>query len=113
MRIVARGVWYPPIHTTTVVYIMAVKERRFLVSGLDESDGIALRISNTRWDGDHLYFVSLFPPTNHKAHHVFRLIGKARASHEVNFSDEEVNFTDNEVWKRSPRGRTSSASRGN
>ncbi len=71
-----------PIHTTTVVYAITSKEGRFRVSGVDESDGIVLRISNACWDGEKLCFVSLSPPTNHEGF----LIEKERAEECVNRS---------------------------
>src|SRR6266481_547387 len=96
------------VDRTSAVFTITVKERRFLISGVDESDGTAFKISNIRWDGACLRFVSLFPPTNHKAKHSFRLVGKGRVSHRVSYSDEESTFTDDERWnKRLPESKPS------
>ena len=66
---------------TPVVYTIALKGSSIVVSGVDESDGTELRISGVSWDGSQLRFKSLYPPTNHKASHVFRLTAKDRAIH--------------------------------
>jgi hypothetical protein len=109
------GIWEQetnPFDTTTVVYNIAVKNGRFLVSGVDEEDDTALRVSNVRWDGKQLCFTTIFPPTRHKAGHVFCLLGKKQAKHQVSYSDEEGNYVGDEVWKRrnSPRKRDLKAS---
>jgi hypothetical protein len=59
-----------------------------------------LEISNVRWDGECLRFVSLFAPTNHKAKHALRLIGNDKISHRVIHYSEERPCTDDE--RRSP-----------
>ena len=63
-------------HSTTVVYTIRTNKGHFAVSGVDLNDGIALTISDTKWDGEKLHFVSLFPPTRHQANHEFMLTGK-------------------------------------
>ena len=91
--------------TTTVVYRIAVKGRAIVISGVDESDRTALRISDIRWNGKQLRFVSLYPPTKHKALHVFRLTAKGRASHTTTYTDDEGTWTSKEPWKkRNPSG---------
>jgi hypothetical protein len=87
-------------HTSTVVYTITADDGEVSVSGIDEDDGVKLRIQGTRWDGKKLYFTTLFPPTKHKASHVFSLIGRGRASHSVSYSDEDGHHTVNEVWKK-------------
>jgi hypothetical protein len=67
-----------PVLTTTVTYTVRIRKGCFYVSGLDEDNGVALRISNISWDGEILRFVILYPPTKHKARHDFLLRGKAR-----------------------------------
>ena len=97
------GTWVEeenPVDTTTVVYTITVRAGRFRVSGVDESDGVALHISDTTWDGEKLCFMSLFPSTNHKASHEFWLTRKVRVSHTVRYSDEDGSHTVNEVWKK-------------
>jgi hypothetical protein len=97
------GTWIEeenPILTTSVVYTITATEGRFCVSGVDESDGVVFNISNTRWDGERLYFVSLFPTTNHEASHVFQIAGRGRARHTVSYSDEYGDHTVHEVWKK-------------
>jgi hypothetical protein len=88
------------VHTTTVVYRIAIESGRVRVEGVDESDGIELRISASTWDGEVLRFVSLFPPTRHKASHEFKLIGKGRARHETSYSDEDGEHIVEEVWTK-------------
>jgi hypothetical protein len=90
-------------HRTTAVFTVGVIDGRFLVTGLDESDGTGFKISNTRWDGKCLRFVSLFPPTNHKAKHAFRLIGRGQVNHNVTYTDEEGAYADNEKWEKRSR----------
>jgi hypothetical protein len=90
------------VDRTSAVFTVAVKDGRFLISGVDESDRTAFKISNITWDGACLRFVSLFPPTNHRAKHVFRLLGKDRVSHKVSYSDEGGTFNDDERWKKRP-----------
>lgn len=84
---------------TTVVYSIEADDGRFSVAGVDESDGTALRISNTRSDGATLNFVSLYPPTKHKANHELSLT-KGAARHTVMWSDEDGDQTVVEVWKK-------------
>ena len=57
--------------TATVVYTIRKRQSRVYVTGVDESDGIALKISRTEWDGRRLRFVSLSPPTKHRAAHEY------------------------------------------
>ena len=97
------GTWVEeenPIDTTTVVYTITARDGHFRVSGADESDGVALKISNTRWDGEKLSFMSFFPPTTHKASHVFQITAAGRAKHTVRYSDEYGDHTVEEVWKK-------------
>src|ERR1700683_4892962 len=86
--------------TAVVVYTIRKRQSRVYVTGVDESDGIALKISRTEWDGRRLRFVSLFPPTKHRAAHEFVLTGKARAKHKVTYSDETGEHTVDEVWRK-------------
>ena len=85
---------------TSVTFTVAVKDGRFLISGVDESDGTIFKISDIRWDGVNLRFVSFFPTTNHKAKHAFRLIAKGQVNHQVSYTDEDGTFTDDERWKK-------------
>jgi hypothetical protein len=93
-----------PVYRTTVVYTIAANEGHFSVAGVEESDGVELTISDVRWDGEKLHFVSFFPPTKHKASHIFVVLGKGRARHTVSYSDENGEQIIGEVWKlRLPR----------
>jgi hypothetical protein len=94
------GTWVEKENPFTVVYTITARAGRFRVSGVDESGGIALRISNTIWDGEILRFVSLFPPTKHQAYHEFWLTRKGRGKHKVSYSDEDGNHMINETWKK-------------
>ena len=99
------GTWVQvenPFNTTTVVYTIKVRNRRFSVTGVDESDGSRLTTSNTSWDGKKLRFVSVFPPTKHKAVHEFWTSCRNRARHKVSYSDEDGDFIENELWARRP-----------
>jgi hypothetical protein len=84
---------------TAVAYTIALKDGLLSVSGLDESTGTALRISNSGWDGESLHFVSLYPPTKHKATHEL-LLTKGTAKHTISWSDEDGDQTVVEVWKK-------------
>jgi hypothetical protein len=97
------GIWEQeenPFNTTSVIYEIEVKKDRLVVRGCDEEDGTVLRISRVTWNGKQLCFSSVFPPTNHKAAHAFRLIGRRKARHEVSYSDEDGTFVDEEVWRK-------------
>src|SRR5437667_4034418 len=89
-----------PSETTQAVFTVAVEGGRFHVSGVDESDGVVFRITDTRWDGERLRFTSMFPTTNHRAKHVFQVIAKGRISHQVSYSDEDGDYVGTEVWKK-------------
>jgi hypothetical protein len=88
-------------HTTSVVYTISIKNGRFRVTGRDEEDGTALRISQTRWDGASLHFTTEFPPTQHKAKHALKALSKKTMRHEVSgvYADGEV-FCDQEIWQK-------------
>jgi len=90
-----------PNGTTSVLYSVVVKARKFLVTAKDRGDGTVLRISCVRWDGEALHFRTVFPPTNHESRHVLRSLSKGRISHDVacTYADGE-NFSDREFWKR-------------
>jgi hypothetical protein len=99
------GIWVEeenPFDTTTVAYTVEARSGGFNVSGVDECDGIALQISNTTWDGENLRFLSVYPPTQHKANHEFQLTGNRRAKHTVSYSDEYGHHRIDEVWKKRP-----------
>ena len=64
------GVWREkknPEYTTPCVLTIAVEDGQFFLREVDESDGVVLWISDIIWDGERLHFVTLFPPTKHKA----------------------------------------------
>jgi hypothetical protein len=92
------------IDRTAAVFTIAVKEGRFLISGVDESDGTVFKLTNIRWDGETLRFVTFFPPTNHKAKHALRLIGRGRVSHKVTYSDETGTYASDERWRKRAHG---------
>jgi hypothetical protein len=89
-----------PVHTSTVMFKIEVTNGRFYVRGVDEDNGVVLRISKTTWDGERLRFVSLYPPTKHKATNEFLLTGKGRARHTISYSDEDGDCTVNEEWSK-------------
>ena len=81
------------VSETSVVYEIAVVDGRFVVTGIDESDGTKFKISHIRWDGAALHFTSLFPPTGHRAKHVLRL-------RRLGLIDHDVTYTDHELWRK-------------
>jgi hypothetical protein len=85
---------------TPVVYKIVLKGSSIVVSGVGESDGTKLRISGVSWDGRQLRFNSLYPPTNHKASHVFRLTAKDRAIHTTTYTDDEGTWGGREQWRK-------------
>jgi hypothetical protein len=89
-----------PVDATPVVYTIALRSSTIVVSGLDESDGKRLRISGVSWDGRQLRFKSLYPPTKHKASHVFRLTAKHRAMHTTTYTDDEETWGGKEQWRK-------------
>jgi hypothetical protein len=95
------GIWEvvdSPIHKTSVVYGIKTVSGDLVVSGWDEADGEPLKVSGVKWDGETLHFITLFPPTRHKARHVMRLVGRGRATHDVD--------SFHEIWKkRSPKSK--------
>jgi len=64
------------VHTTAVVYTIAIENGCSCVRGVDESDGVELIVSASTWDGEILCFATLFPPTQHKASHELKVDGK-------------------------------------
>ena len=88
------------VDATPVVYTIALKRSSIVVSGLDESDRTKLRISGVSWDGRQLRFQSLYPPTNHKASHVFQLTAKDRAIHTTTYTDDEGTWGSKEQWRK-------------
>ncbi|MGA2966868.1 MAG: hypothetical protein ABSD64_11705 [Terriglobales bacterium] len=101
-RILARynhplvGTWQEvenPISETSVIYMIAVVDGRFVVNGIDEGDGTKLKISNVRWDGAALYFTSVYPRTGHRVKHVLRPFKPGLVNH-------DVTSTDHEVWRK-------------
>jgi hypothetical protein len=88
------------VDATPVVYTIALRGASIVVSGVDESDGTELKISGVSWDGSQLRFNSLYPPTKHKASHVFRLSAKGRAIHETTYNDEEGTWGGKEQWRK-------------
>ena len=96
------GTWFEewnPINVTSVAYTIKARAGRFNVSGKDKDGGVVLRISKTTWDGEKMRFVSIYPPTKHKAHHEFWLTEKGRARHRVEYMDEYGTRTENESWR--------------
>jgi hypothetical protein len=89
------------INVTSVVYTIKARAGLFSVSGKDQAGGVAVRISNTTWDGEKLRCVAIYPSTKHRASHEFWLTGKDWAGHKIQYSDEHGNHTVNEIWKRS------------
>jgi len=99
------GTWIQeenPFHRTSAVFKVAVKDGNFLVTGVDESDGTVFEISGIIWDGKALRFLSIFPPTKHKAQHAFRLVGKDRIKHRVSHTYEGETCSDDEKWIKRP-----------
>jgi hypothetical protein len=47
-----------------------------------------------------LRFKSLYPPTNHRASHVFRLTAKNRAIHTTTYTDDEGTWGGREQWRK-------------
>jgi hypothetical protein len=89
-----------PIYTTTVRVTIATIDGVFSVSGVDESDGTVLKISHVGWDGEKLYFESLYPPTKHEASHEFVVVEEGRAKHTTHYSDKYGKHVVDEVWIR-------------
>ena len=106
------GLWVEegdPEVTTTVTYKIEVRMGRFFVTGIDQSNGIRLDIGDVTWDGQTLRFWSLYPPTQHRAAHELMIIEKARASHKVDYLDDDGLVSAVEYWikatgNRSARG---------
>jgi len=88
------------VDATPVVYTIALRGSSIVVGGVDESDGTELRISGVNWDGRELRFKSLYPPTKHKASHVFRLTTKDRAIHTTTYTDDEGTWGGKEQWRK-------------
>lgn len=88
------------VHTTAVVYTIAIENGCSCVRGVDESDGVELIVSASTWDGEILCFATLFPPTQHKASHELKVDGKGRARHVTSYSDEDGDHVIEEVWRK-------------
>jgi hypothetical protein len=53
------GIWTEKenrFHTSSVVYTISARNGDVLVSGVDESDGVAFKVSDISWDGEKLRF---------------------------------------------------------
>jgi hypothetical protein len=97
------GVWIEDDNSdlrTPVVFTIKVRAGSFRVTGVDESDGIALRTSNIAWDGKKLRFETVFPLTRHKASHEFWVTKKGQGRHKVTYSDEYGRHAITEFWKK-------------
>jgi hypothetical protein len=88
---------------SSVVYTIFVERGKFLVQGKDEEDGTLLKISRIRWDGESLHFITVFPPTRHKAKHVLSALSMRKMSQHVSctYADGEV-FSNEEIWRKRP-----------
>lgn len=56
-------------------------------------------------------FCNLYPPTKHKATHVFSIIAKGRALHITSYSDEDGRWKANEIWQRRRIGQNNALKR--
>jgi hypothetical protein len=83
------------VQETSAIFDVTVIKGQFVVNGIDETDGTKFRISNVRWDGKRLHFTSVFPPTGHRAKHVFQAIKPDLVNH-------WITYTDLELWRRRP-----------
>jgi hypothetical protein len=95
------GTWQEvenPISETSVIYKIAPVDGHFVVSGVDESDGTKLKISNVRWDGAVLHFTSVYPRTGRRVTHELRAFKPGLVNH-------HVTSTDHEIWRKRPEKR--------
>ena len=98
------GVWRQAPNrrlVTSVIYRIELDRGRFRVRAMDEEDGVALKISRVKWDGESLRFASTYSPMRHRANHVLTLLSKKRMRHEVSgvFADTGP-FAEKQVWIR-------------
>jgi len=59
------GVWMEkenPEYISPCMLTITVEDGQFSLREVDESDGVALQISNISWDGERLQFMTLFLP---------------------------------------------------
>jgi hypothetical protein len=86
------GTWRDPdVDGLTVLFSVTAAGDTFDVQGLDTSDGEKLVISDVRWDGSVLTFVSLVPSTAHRVEYEFETVTQ---------SEVIVRFTNTERWVR-------------
>jgi hypothetical protein len=92
--------------TTTVVFEVSVKHGRFVVTAWDSEDGTELRISQVKWDGTALRFISFYPPGEHTAINAMRYRSKGKLNLRCSgtYADGEE-FSLLEVWIKSKKQR--------
>lgn len=90
-----------PYHVTAVVYTIAARQGRLVVSATDTADGEKLKISGIRWDGKELRFTSFCRSTNWKVEHEFRVRRPGLADH-------QLTYTEREVWEKQPESQPKS-----
>jgi hypothetical protein len=83
-----------PVLESSAFLTIAVVAGRFVVT-MEEEDGTKFKISNVRWDGSALSFVSVYPPTGHLVKHVLRPFKRGLIEH-------EITYTDRELWRKLP-----------
>ena len=87
-------------HTSTVVYSVTLQKRGLLVTGVDRSNGVELKIHRTRLLRGELRFTSYFPPTKHTATHACRLLAKRWMLHQAIYKYRGHYYGGDEVWER-------------
>ena len=97
------GVWRQvpnSFDTSTVAYSVTLRDRRIVISGVDESDGVELEVFDPIIRRRELRFTSYFPPTKHTAGHIWRLLGKRWALHQVRYKYRGSYYGGDEVWEK-------------
>lgn len=98
------GRWEAAARDSRAVFEIAVKDGQFAVSGFDDADGEAFKISDIKWDGKGLAFVSYMPSTRHRVWHRLLPLGRGLATHELEYAER---------WRRvAPRSTSSEVKRG-
>jgi hypothetical protein len=84
------GTWVSSLPFDTddylVEYSISFKGDRFIIKAKDLQDGEKLKVSDVKFDGECLEFVSYVPSTQRKGINRFRLKGKNRIESEFTFT---------------------------
>lgn len=75
------GAWESPDEDESLVITVRAVEAAFKVGAVDRDDGETLLVSDIRWDGHSLRFMSLMPSINRHRQHELRALSESEVEH--------------------------------